>query len=241
MARERVHANNSWRTYDGDSPQDRDSQRRAWSGADIGQRHSQPNGSGRFGSSRSTQDFDNENARQFNRGREGDQEWRINDYDSEDYMRDNRASEYGERRGFSGYGRAKYDPDINRDWDDPLERDGMTRQSSLRDTESGRYSMNGNGYHEEEEEGQTIPYASHKNGQRAHGRNQRHEYMGGERSYGDRDAQRGQRPRSGQGMRSASKILVPVLVLGGFAVLAGVVQAIAPRVIDAIGGIFKRD
>src|ERR1043165_4310682 len=127
MTRERVHASNSWRTYDGDSPQDRESQRRAWNGSDFGTRQRRTGGPGRFGQSRSTQDFENENARLYNRGREGDQEWRLSDYDADDYMADNRAHEYGERYGSSAYGRARYDPDINRGWADPMEREGMAR------------------------------------------------------------------------------------------------------------------
>jgi hypothetical protein len=100
-----------------------------------------------------------------------------------------------------------------------------------------RERHNGNGYYEEEE---TVPYASYKNGQRAHGRNQRHEYMGGERAYADRDSE----PRERKTMNRRSKtssIMIPLLVLGGFAVLAGVMQAVVPRAVDAIGGMFSKD
>jgi hypothetical protein len=240
IARERVHANNSWRTYDGDSPQDREGQRRAWSGANIGTRHERTQGPGRFGRSRSTQDFENENARRYNRGREGDQEWRLSDYDAEDYTADHPAHEYGERRGFSAYGRARYDPDINRDWEDPLDRERMERSDAMRRsrTNTNGWALNGSEHDNEHDDEPVVPYASHKNGQRAHGRTERHEYRGGARSYGDRGAMR--QPTTQRRSRTSS-IMVPVLVLGGFAVLAGVMQAVVPRVVDAIGGIFSRD
>lgn len=241
IARERVHASNSWNTYDGDSARDRASQRRAWSGADMGSRHQRLGGPGRFGQSRSTQDFENANALRYNRGREGDQEWRVNDYDAEDYTADQRASDYGERYGLSGYGRAQYDPDINRNWQEPEETErtqGQRSQSRAASTEN-RYGQHRSGGDDREEE--QVPYASHKNGQRAHGRNQRHEYMGGERGFVGRDAQDNARQYNTRRARSTSPLLVPLLVLGGFAVLAGAMQMVMPRVVESIGRMFSRD
>src|SRR5215469_10664189 len=57
---------------------------------------------------RSTQDFRNENATRYNRGAEGDGNWRPSDYSSRDYREDYGEPGYGERYGFSGYGRAYY-------------------------------------------------------------------------------------------------------------------------------------
>ena len=69
----------------------------------------------------STQDFENENALRYNRGREGDQDLRYREYSPRMYREDfGRDVNYGERYGFSGYGRSRYDPNINRGWqEDP--------------------------------------------------------------------------------------------------------------------------
>src|SRR5438874_11721153 len=114
-ARERVHAANSWNTYDGDNPSERTSQRRYWEGG--GQRGGErrggtmnrrsnggyrSSGGGRFEEHRSTQDFQNRNAINYNRGREGDQQWRQSDYGHEEYLAEHPAEGYGERYGFSG-------------------------------------------------------------------------------------------------------------------------------------------
>lgn len=78
---------------------------------------------------RSTQNFKNENAFRYNRGKEGDQDWRRGDYDQEDYRLDNSQHiNYGEHYGSAAYGRAHYDPQINRDFVDPrsAERHGSS-------------------------------------------------------------------------------------------------------------------
>lgn len=77
---------------------------------------------------RSTQNFQNQNAFRYNRGSEGDQQWRPRDYSDDDYRFDNaRELGYGERYGFAAYGKAHYDPNANREFQDPRERADMQR------------------------------------------------------------------------------------------------------------------
>ncbi|HWF44678.1 MAG TPA: BON domain-containing protein [Candidatus Kapabacteria bacterium] len=80
---------------------------------------------------RSTQDFENENATRYNRGREGDQDLHYREYSPRDYREDFGSDvNYGERYGFSGYGRSRYDPDINRGWQDDRSPDDRSWNES---------------------------------------------------------------------------------------------------------------
>ncbi len=92
---------------------------------------------------RSTQDFRNENATRYNRGGEGDGNWRPSDYTSRDYREDYGQPGYGERYGFSGYGRAYYDPDINRGWSEEADvetwREGAPFSDREQDYRGGRW------------------------------------------------------------------------------------------------------
>jgi osmotically-inducible protein OsmY len=110
---------------------------------------------------RSTQDFENENATRYNRGREGDQEWRFREYSPRDYREDFGPDvNYGERYGFSGYGRSRYDPEINRGWQDDSSfnrssmeesngqswREGQPFNNREQDYRGGRWNRASQGY-----------------------------------------------------------------------------------------------
>ena len=100
---------------------------------------------------RSTQDFENGNGYTYNRGREGDQDWRQSDYSSRDYRQDyGPNANYGERYGFSGYGRSQYDPDINRSWrEDPdteTWRAGQPFTDREQDYRGGRWNRDTHDY-----------------------------------------------------------------------------------------------
>jgi osmotically-inducible protein OsmY len=81
----------------------------------------------------STQNFENENAFRFNRGKEGDQDWKTGDYTDDDYRFDNSQHvNYGERYGSAAYGRAHYDPGMNRDFVDPRDAERQSSSESWR-------------------------------------------------------------------------------------------------------------
>lgn len=104
----------TYNTFDGDDAQDRMSQRRASSP------HLERYASGQAWNDRSAQHYENENADRFNRDRHGSDTWDSNDYNDRDYRSDfdhrSKGGGYGERYGFSGYGRSHYNPDMNRNW-----------------------------------------------------------------------------------------------------------------------------
>src|SRR5437773_2111383 len=130
--------NGDGRTFNGDGREDRLSQERDWYERNERRR-------GARAQHRSTQNFDNRNAYEYNRGREGDQDWRYTEYSPRDYRQDYSSNvNYGERYGFSGYGRAQYDPDINRGWTEERDmqswREGQPFTDREQDYRGGRWN-----------------------------------------------------------------------------------------------------
>ena len=136
------------RSFDGDARNDRPSQERDWYERNERRR-------GARAQRRSTQDFETRNANEYNRGREGDQDWRSSDYSPREYREDYAPNvNYAERYGFSGYGRSHYDPDINRGWreDRDLETWRADRPFSDReqDYRGGRWNRESRNYGRED-------------------------------------------------------------------------------------------
>ncbi len=179
---------NDFRTFDGDSANDRMSQHNQagnWYERDERRRNASSQ-------HRSTQDFQNENARRFNRGREGDGMWRSGEYGPSEYREDFGRPGYGERYGFSGYGRSRYDPDINRGWQEeyPTWHEGAPFNDREQDYRGGRWNQGSRGYSQDYFEGNNGRggYNPGRYGDRDFGWNQGNSYgRGNQEQYSDRN------------------------------------------------------
>jgi HSP20 family molecular chaperone IbpA len=152
--------NTHWNTYDGDNWEDRRSQSHEW--LDRGPEDVHPERRGRFadhdrpeyyrGSMENIYREDDDYRKDLDRrNRYANGRASRGEYNPRTYREDFGADvNYGERYGFSGYGRSRYNPDINRGWQEDPDvqswRENQPFMNREQDYRGGRWSRATRGY-----------------------------------------------------------------------------------------------